>query len=150
MTATAHALVGGLIASTVQDPLLGITLSTASHPFLDMIPHWDFGWGWRKKTKLKLFLQGTGDLLLGFVLAYFLFGQNIPFWYFFACVFASEVWDLLEIPYWFFNWKFGIFGWMYKFQSGIQGKLRAPWGILTQATTIVVIFLLLEQLPKNW
>ena len=41
MTATAHALVGGALAAAIKDPVLGISLSLLSHPFLDMIPHGD-------------------------------------------------------------------------------------------------------------
>lgn len=146
MTATAHALVGGIAASTIQDPLLGITLAAASHPLLDMIPHWDFGWGWRKKTKLKLFLQASFDMIFGFVLAYLLFGQNVNFWYFSACVLASEIWDILEIPYWFFGWKFPPFGWIYKFQHDIQGKAKLPWGILTQVGSVAGILLVMRSI----
>lgn len=146
MTATAHALVGGIIATTIQDPFVGITLSVASHPILDMVPHWDFGWGWRKKTKLKLFIQATLDLSFGFFLAYILFGRNIEFWYFALCVLAAELLDILEIPYWFLGWKFPPFGWLYKFQSNIQGKAKLPWGILTQVGTIAGLLILLRSI----
>ena len=145
MTATAHALVGGAIAASVQNPILGITLSAASHPFLDMIPHWDFGWGWKKKTKLKLFIQASGDLLLGSGLAYLFFGSSTPFWYLVACIFASELWDIMEIPYWFFNWRFPPFGWIYKIQSAMQGKTKTVFeGILTQVVAVGLVFLLLQ------
>ncbi|MBI2595164.1 hypothetical protein HYW46_00320 [Candidatus Daviesbacteria bacterium] len=144
MTATAHALVGGAIAASVKDPALGITLSAATHPFLDMIPHWDFGWGWKKKNKVTLFLQALFDLVLGFTLAYLLFGQNISFWYFTACVFASEVWDIMEAPYWFLNWRFPPFSWIYNVQSRMQGKLKLPWGILTQVAAVVIIVLIFK------
>jgi hypothetical protein len=146
MTATAHALAGGAIAATVSNPFLGIALATLSHPLLDMIPHWDFGWGWRQKTKLRLFCEGSADLIVGVVVAYLIFGQGVNPWYFFACILVSEAWDLLEIPYWFFSWTFFPFGWIYKFQSAINGKLRLPWGIATQVVAIVAIFLVLGQL----
>ena len=55
MTATAHALIGGAIAAGIASQPLGIALALASHPLADLIPHWDFGWGWRKKSKPKLF-----------------------------------------------------------------------------------------------
>lgn len=151
MTATAHALIGGAIASAVPNPALGITLSALSHPIVDMIPHWDFGWGWKQKTKTKLFLQASFDLILGFVVAYFLFGQYMQnFWYFFLAVFASEIWDILEAPYWFFGWKFPPFGWIYKIQSSMQGKTKTmEMGILTQAATIVgLVFLLHFLIPQ--
>lgn len=144
MTATAHALVGGAIAASVKDPALGVTLSAISHPFLDMIPHWDFGWGWKKKNKITLFVQASFDLGLGFILAYFIFGQNINFWYFLTCIFASEVWDILEAPYWFFNWRFPPFSTIYNVQSKMQGKLKLPWGILTQVASVVIIVLALQ------
>lgn len=143
MTATAHALVGGAIASAISTPAIGITLSAASHPLLDMIPHWDAGWGWREKSKKKLFVEGTVDLAVGFALSYLIFGRSVPFWYFFTCVFASVVWDLFEIPYWFFKWDFVPFNWIYKFQSAIQGKARLPWGLLTQVVIVgLVVFVL--------
>ena len=75
MTATAHALIGGAIAaSTSENPALGISLAAISHPLLDMIPHWDFGLGWRNKSKLRLFLQAFGDLLFGIIITFLIFG----------------------------------------------------------------------------
>lgn len=144
MTATAHAIVGGAIAASVSNPVLGVTLALISHPLLDMVPHWDAGWGWRNKTKLKLFSQGLFDLLLGFGLAYFLFGQYINFSYFFACVFASLIWDLAQTPYWLLNWRFPPFSWCYQFQHSIQGKAKLPWGVLTQVVTVGLIIVLLQ------
>lgn len=146
MTATAHALVGGAIASSIQNPALGVALSTVSHPFLDMVPHWDFGWNWREKAKTTFFLQASFDLVFGFTLAYFLFGQSINFWYFSLAVFGSLVWDIVESPYWFFNWRFPPFSWIYNVQSRIQGKLALPWGIVTQVVAVAAIIIILNSL----
>lgn len=136
MMATAHALIGGAIASSTNNPALGISLSALSHPIIDMIPHWDFGWGWRKKTKVKLFLEGFLDLSFGVLISYLIFGRGIALWYFLACVFASVVLDIAQTPYWFLNWKFFPFSTIYKFQHAIQGKAKLPWGILTQVATV--------------
>lgn len=144
MTATAHAIVGGAIAASIPNPALGITLAAASHPILDLIPHWDFGWGWKKKSKILLFVQASFDLILGTLLAFFIFGQNIPAWYFLVCVFASEFWDILEAPYWFLNWHFPPFSWIYKIQSQLQGKAKLPWGILSQVVTVALIIFILQ------
>ncbi|MBI2593205.1 hypothetical protein HYW44_01000 [Candidatus Daviesbacteria bacterium] len=144
MTATAHALVGGAIAYSVQNPALGISLSFLSHPLLDFIPHWDFAWGWRKKTKFKLFCEASLDLTAGIVLSYALFGQFMNPYYFLACLFGSVVWDLMEIPYWFFNWRFFPFSFLHNIQHHIQGKAKLPWGVLTQVVTVGVIILLLQ------
>ena len=144
MTATAHALVGGAIAYSVQNPALGIPLSILSHPVLDMIPHWDFGWGWRKKTKLKLFCEASLDLTVGIVASYAVFGQFTNFYYFLACVLGSVLWDVLEIPYWFFNWRFPPFSTIYTIQHHIQGKAKLPWGILTQVVTVGIFIIILQ------
>lgn len=146
MTATAHALVGGAIAASIKDPVLGLSLAAASHPFLDMIPHWDFGWGWREKPKLRFFVESCFDLGLGLTLTFIFFGSNTPLWYLASCVFLSEVWDILEAPYWFLNWHFPPFSWVYNIQSKLQGKASSVMmGILTQVATVGVIILILQQ-----
>lgn len=149
MTATAHALVGGAIAASVPNPALGITLAAVSHPFLDMIPHWDFGWGWKKKSKLRFFAESVFDLSVGAALAYLIFGQNVPFYYFAASILASELWDILEAPYWFLNWRFPPFSLIYDIQSKLQGKASSVTvGILTQVASVVVVVLVLHQIFK--
>lgn len=144
MTATAHALVGGAIGYSIQNPVLGITLSFLSHPLLDFIPHWDFGWNWREKTKLKLFCEASLDLAVGVLLSYAMFGQYINIYYFFACLLGSVLWDLLEIPYWFFNWRFFPFSTLHSIQHHIQGKAALPWGVLTQIVTVGIIIIVLQ------
>lgn len=145
MTATAHALVGGAIASTIPDPSIGLSLSFISHPLLDLIPHWDFGANWKKKSRMRLFIEATLDLGFGFVVAYILFGQNINFWYFTACIVSSEILDVLEAPYWILGWRFAPFSWVYNIQSNLQGKAKLPLGIITQIITVVGITLILQK-----
>ena len=144
MTATAHALIGGAVAASVPDPALGLTISFISHPLVDLIPHWDFGLNWRKKTRLKLFIEASLDLLFGVILSYIIFGQHVNFWYLAACIFVSEVWDIIEVPYWILGWKIAPFTWVYKIQSKMQGHAKLPWGILTQIMTIVVLAIILQ------
>jgi hypothetical protein len=150
MTATAHALVGGAVAAFVKDPLIGIPLSAISHPLLDMIPHWDFGWGWREKTKKRLFIEASSDLILGTILAFLFFGPFVEnWWYLLACIFVSEMWDMAEAPYWFLGWKFPPFSWIYAIQSRMQGKTKTVWGgIVTQVVSVVAIVLVLGMFVK--
>lgn len=145
MTATAHALVGGAIASTISDPSLGLSLSFISHPLLDLIPHWDFGANWKRKGKIKLFIEASLDLGLGFIISYILFGQHINFWYFSACILSAEILDVLEAPYWILGWRFAPFSWVYDIQSKMQGKAKLPLGIITQIVTVVGIALILQK-----
>lgn len=143
MTATAHALIGGIIAASIQNPAIGLPLATISHPFVDMIPHWDFGWGWRTKTKFTLFFQASADLLCGIILCLWLF-PNVDKTYLLTSILFSESWDILQTPYWLLGWKFPPFSWCYNFQHHIQGKAKLPWGILTQAITVIIIAIVLK------
>ena len=145
MTATAHALIGGVIASSVPNPALGITLSAISHPIADMIPHWDFGLGWKKKSKILLFFQSFGDLLFGVVLTFLIFGNTTDRLYLFFCILISESWDILQMPYLLFNWKFFPFSTFYEFgHQTNNGKAKMPWGILTQVASVTGLVLVLR------
>ncbi|MEK7617188.1 MAG: hypothetical protein AAB414_03970 [Patescibacteria group bacterium] len=135
MTATAHALVGGAIAASVTNPSIGLPLAALSHPILDMIPHWDFGLGWKKKTKLTLFVQSLLDLTVGVVLTFFLFSGKTDAYYLISAMFLSLVWDFLQMPYLLWGWKFP-FSTFYKVQHEINGKAKLPWGLITQALTV--------------
>lgn len=136
MTATAHALVGGAIAASSIHPALGLPLSAASHPILDMIPHWDLGIGWRGKNKVTLFVESTLDLIIGIALSFFIFGRNVDPVYFLSCIFFSEIWDILMMPYLLFKWDFPPFSTAYKWQHKIQSNIKLPWGILTQIASV--------------
>lgn len=148
MTATAHALVGGAIAASISNPAIGLPLAAMSHPILDMIPHWDFGMGWRGKNTFTLFLESSLDLLLGIVLAFILFGKNVNPVYFLSCIFASEIWDIMMMPYLLFKWDFPPFATFYKMQHKIQSNVKLPWGIITQAATVYAAVLLLKLVPQ--
>lgn len=144
MTATAHALIGGAIAAAVPDPALGITLSAISHPIADMIPHWDFGWNWKKKSKVLLFFQSFADLIFGVTLTFILFGNTTNHLYLLICILISESWDFLQMPYLLFNWKFFPFKAFYEFGHQTNGKAKLPWGILTQVATVTGLVLVLR------
>jgi hypothetical protein len=144
MTATAHALVGGAIAASVQNPALGISLAFISHPILDMIPHWDLGIGWRGKNRLTLLIESGMDLIVGMLLAFFIFGSGVNPFYFLACIFASEIWDLMMMPHLLWGWN-GIFKKVYSMQHKIQSNTKgALVGILTQVGTVLIISLALR------
>ncbi len=136
MTATAHALIGGAIAAAIPNPAIGLPLAAATHPILDMIPHWDLGVGWRKKNKVTLFVESMLDLVVGIVLAYLIFGRLVNPVYFLACIFFSEIWDVLMMPYLLFKWNFPPFSTSYHFQHKIQTNIKLPWGILTQVFSV--------------
>lgn len=143
MTITAHALVGGAIAAAIPNPALGFTLAVASHPLLDIIPHWDEGWGWRDKGKVRLFAECMVDAVVGLVLTYLLF-SNVPLPYLLLTILGSILLDVLEAPYLILNMKGKPWCWFYKMQSRIQGKVKLPWGILTQVATVAIFIFVLQ------
>lgn len=137
MTATAHAIVGGSLAAAFpNDPALGITLAAVSHPFLDMVPHWDFGLGWKKKNKVLLFFQSGADLAFGIIVTFLIFGKFTDNLYLALAIFMSESWDLMLMPYLLFGWKFPPFSTFYKVQHALNRKANFFWGILTQAAAV--------------
>lgn len=144
MTATAHALIGGTIAASVSNPAIGIPLAAISHPIVDMIPHWDFGLGWKKKNKVLLFLQSFGDLALGIGLTFLIFGGKVDNLYLLWCIFMSLSWDLLQAPYLLLNWKFFPFSTFYEFGHHTNGKAKMPWGIFTQIASVTGLMLILR------
>lgn len=146
MTATAHMLVGGAIAVSVHNPTLGISLSLLSHPILDLIPHWDVGWGWRNKSRLKFIAQAFLDCLIGLILTVLIFGPLVDLKYLILCIFASLFVDVLEAPYLFLGWKFPPFSYFYQIQSNMQGKARLPWGVVTQVASVVIVLAILTSL----
>lgn len=146
MTATTHALIGGAIASAVPNPTLGITLSAISHPIVDLIPHWDFGVSWKKKSKVLLFFQSSADLIFGVVLTFMIFGSATDRLYLLICILISESWDILQMPCLLFNWKFLPFSAFYNFGHQINSKVKLPWGILTQVATVTGLILILRVL----
>ncbi len=146
MTATAHALIGGAIAQYIPDPTIGISLSAISHPIADLIPHWDFGLGWKSKGKVQLFLQASADLIVGVILAFLLFGKTTNHLYLLISVLISESWDILQMPYLLFNWKFLPFSAFYHFGSATNNRANMFWGIFSQLAAVGGLTLILRAL----
>lgn len=146
MTATAHALIGGAIAASVPDPALGITLSAVSHPIVDLIPHWDFGLGWKSRNKVLLFFQASADFIFGVILAFLIFGNTTNHLYLLLCILISESWDILQMPYLLLNWKFLPFSAFYHIGSATNNKANMFWGIVSQITTVGGLILVLRNL----
>lgn len=146
MTATAHALIGGAIAAAIPNPAIGIPLSAISHPIVDMIPHWDFGLGWKKKSKALIFFQSFGDLCLGVALTFIIFGKTTNNLYLLIAILISESWDILQMPYLLFNWKFFPFSAFYHFGHYTNRKAEMPWGVLSQVATVIGLVLTLRVL----
>ncbi|MCR4324362.1 MAG: hypothetical protein NUV69_01605 [Candidatus Curtissbacteria bacterium] len=139
MTATAHALIGASLAVKFVNPYVGIPLAIISHFLADLVPHWDAGTNRRKKTIMRLRMEATVDVLLGFVLVFLIFGRMVEPVYLFVMVIAAQLPDWVEAP----SSKFGIhippFSWVEWLGHRLQNRMQLPWGFVTQVVVVGVI-----------
>jgi len=147
MTATAHAVIGTVIAASIPNPIIAIPLALASHLVADLFPHWDPGTNRQNKSKQRFFFEGFLDvafsLIITFLLVFFLFPQtNLIYAY--IIVFAAQFFDWATAPYLFFKIENPpIFKWFYTFQKKyFDNKLDKPWGIIGQVAALVALVLL--------
>lgn len=157
MTATAHALVASFIASKVSDPALAGLLSLSSHFVMDTIPHWDFGTNWRARSKTATGVIAIADTLLGFTVAYLLFGGKVPLVTLFLCVALGNLPDWMEAPWYIFFanqkkkepgkkagfWEKTTYR-IYRMENVFHTKAQFPFGVYTQIATVIFFFFLLK------
>lgn len=157
MTATAHALVSGAIVASVHNPLLALSLVLASHFLMDAVPHWDFGTNWRARSKWSTGAIAIFDTLMGFTLAYFVFGGKVAIPILFLAVALGNLPDWLEAPYYIFFakndkkepnkncsfWEKFTYK-IYKLENVFHSKAQAPFGIYTQFAVVAFFLLLLH------
>jgi hypothetical protein len=145
MTATAHAIIGTVIAAKVGNPVLAVPIALASHIIADAIPHWDTATNLNKKGRKKVIADSVYDLIVGFVLSYllilFLFPET-SITYALIIILVSQGLDWLMVPYRLFNINFFLFRWSYKFQKLFDNSLDKPWGIINHIAVLVIIVIL--------
>lgn len=140
MTATAHAVLGTVIAAKVGNPLLAIPLALISHFAADAIPHWDTGIGWRKKTKQRFLVESATDVVIGYLISFFLLVLLFPetnLWYTFLIITVSQLPDWLMAPYLFLKSNFPLFKYAYTIQHRLNQTLNNPWGIINQVAVLL-------------
>lgn len=157
MTATAHALVAGALASRFPDPATAGLLAFVSHFVMDSIPHWDIGTNWRQREKKTTGVLAIGETILGCTLAYFLFKGNVSLPVLAVAVAAALLPDWLETPWYIFfarhqkhvpgkraSWIEKLSFALYKTPNIFHSKTELPLGILTQVATVLFFLILLK------
>lgn len=145
MTATGHALIGTVIAAKIGNPALAAPIALASHFAADALPHWDTGYHRTHKSKRKFFIQSFLDVILGFVLSYFLISLFFPstnLIYAFFIILMAQLPDWLTAPYLFFDMKYAPFCWIYRLQKVFDKSLGMPWGVVNQVAAVIFIIFL--------
>lgn len=141
MTATAHSLVGAVIAAKIGNPALAIPIAFASNFLLDVVPHWDVGTHWHDRPIAKTFLYAALDVFLGLGLSLLLFSHSTNFSYLLFMIFVATMADWLEAPYIFLKLKIPPFYWFYQIQSKFHKKDGSWFGVLTQFAVILPLLL---------
>lgn len=147
MTATAHALVGTVIAAKIGNPALAIPIAIASHVVTDAIPHWDTGSHRKEKTWNALVGHTFLDVVLGFILSFLLIYFIFPgtsYIYAFVMIIAAQSFDWLTAPYYFL--KYQAFKPFYRLQKSFENEIDKPWGIITQVATVVILVALAKMI----
>jgi len=132
MTATAHALVGAVIAAKIGNPALAYPAAVGSHFLMDLIPHWDSGIGWRSKNSKRRVLEAVLDVLLGVVLVFLIFKAQANSAHLWLTVFFAQLPDWLSAPYIFLKLNQFPFAQIYKLQSAVNSKAGVFYGLVTQ------------------
>jgi hypothetical protein len=145
MTATAHALIGTVIAAKVGNPALAIPIALASHFICDAVPHWDTGHGRENQTKTHFVTASAIDVILGFLLSYLLIVLFFPatsLLYAFVLIIVCQLPDWLTVPYLFLDWDFAPFNWAYEIQKRFDSSIGLPWGFINQAVAVIALIVL--------
>jgi len=142
MLAFSHAIAGAAIAAkTTGNPALGYFLALASHPLLDLVPHWDFNSRHNGRSAAKTVIISLTDAAIGFIIGFTLFGDVVAPGVLLATMLIAQLPDWLEAPLHVFNWKFPPFSTIKKIQHILHWKLASPWGILTQLIFLLFVIL---------
>ncbi|MBI4066441.1 hypothetical protein HY411_01860 [Candidatus Gottesmanbacteria bacterium] len=157
MTATAHALVAGAIASSIPNTATASFLALGSHYIMDCIPHWDFGTNWRHRPKATTGMLAIADTLIAFTVAYILFAGKVGIVTVTIVTVASLLPDWLEAPWYIFfahqkkhrpGSRAGALERLaflvYKVPSAFHTKARFPLGLFTQIATVAFFWILLK------
>ncbi len=157
MLSITHLIVAGAIAQRFPHPIGAPAAAFAAHFLMDAIPHWDFGTGWRNRSKSLTGALAVGETVLGFALSYLFFHNGVPTGIFAATLVASVLPDWLEAPWYMFfvstketlrkkpNQFFQkFFHWVYKTTNFAHTRSTFSVGILTQIATIIGVLLVLS------
>ena len=147
MTATAHAIVGTLLAVRFTDPVAALPLALGSHYLTDLVPHWDSGTNRKQKSEKRFIteaiIDGIVGIIVSFLIYYYIFGLT-NFFYLYLVVGFSVLPDIVTMfTRFIFKIKNPLWNWNNRFQSKLNQKLQLPWGILTQILVIGVVYIFL-------
>lgn len=156
MTATAHALVAGLIAQKFTfDPATAGLVAFGSHFLMDSIPHWDLGTNFRNRSKATTGVLAIAETIFGIILTYLIFSRTTTTLTLTVAIFFSELPDWAMTPWFIFfhrdplpkgaSWLEKICYWIFKPQNTwFHRRAELPLGAITQILTLGFFYLLIR------
>lgn len=164
MMAISHAFVGVAIATQVQSPIASAVLIITSHFLMDLIPHWDFGTDWKKRSIKATGLLAIGDTLVAIIVPLLIFYKgsplailptNLSLLQIFLAVCWGNLPDWLEAPYFLFfaskdghhkarGGQFGIIlgkihGWL---ETYVHTRAGFAQGVSTQIAVVLFTWMM--------
>jgi len=138
---TPHALIGAFILLTTPNFFLGCFLAFLSHFLIDFfIPHWNPHLYTEIKKNKKVSKNSlkiiTWDAIIANVLLLIVAFKLSLSWNKVVLLWVGAFWaifpDLVEAPYYFFNWKNKYLNRYIEFEHKNQSNANLFWGIITQ------------------
>ena len=157
MTATAHTLVAGAIASRFHDPTTAASLALVSHFIMDAVPHWDIGTSWRSRPKHHTGFLAILETTIGLGVGIWFFLGQSPLPTLALAIIFSVLPDWLETPWYIFYasnkhrqpsananfWERLSYG-IYKAENYFHTRAQFPIGVLTQLVTVIFFLKILS------
>lgn len=146
MLTTPHVLVGLSILKITKSPVLAIILAFLSHFILDFfIPHWNphlytehkKSGSISKNSLLIIFVDGFLALLFLAILSFQAWPDFSQIFLYGLVSLASVLPDLIEIPYYFLNWKNKWLAGYVRFEHKNQANGTIFWGLSTQVLVVI-------------
>ena len=153
MFLTTHALVSGLLAQKIKNPLVAYPLILVTHFVMDSVPHWDFGSyageELQKKGQIKsitkrfkLGLLGALDLSMVVLGSWLIFRNKLLTNPSVSIgILVGLLPDFLEVPPLFLNWRPFLLNKLEEFHSHrIHREAKFILGILPQIIILILVF----------
>jgi len=147
LIATAHLLVGGVIGSLTEDPLLVFLYAFFSHYLLDALPHIEPGI-WRKTKREKgealerwEYYFVLLDLIVGVALLVWLTADKYHFKLILLGAFAAILPDILDHLPLFSRYlkRQGWYSWLFRLHEGIHFSTAFRWRYLVILPFLLVV-----------
>jgi len=155
MLETPHAAVGAALVIAIPNPLISLPLAFASHFVLDVIPHWNphihtelkkYG-KLQKKTVTFITADSLTAAVLGLSLASVsVNGNPNTFILVLLGAFMGTLGDMLEMPYYFLNYRGKLMSRYVLWQKSIQNHTDTIYGVLTQIIVFIAALWWIMQL----